>query len=221
MKCRGCNGPFVARDYPFCWRCAAKRAAAADARQAQRWQQDRTSACAWAAAMLAADCLILDTETTGLEGYIVEIAAIDRHGNVLLNERLNPLAPIEDAAAEIHGITLPLVVDAPVFAALTQRLHKLLYQRTVCVYNMPFDRSVLLRERARLGEWPGEHVLYGARWEDVMLPYAAFIGEPGRSTGEYRWQRLPGGDHSALGDCQATLTILQKMARAVFADGDC
>lgn len=30
----------------------------------------------------------------------------------------------------------------------------------------------------------------------------------------YRWQRLPGGDHSALGDCWATLKVLQKMAES-------
>ena len=29
-----------------------------------------------------------------------------------------------------------------------------------------------------------------------------------------RWQKLPGGDHSALGDCRATLAILHEMANS-------
>jgi len=33
----------------------------------------------------------------------------------------------------------------------------------------------------------------------------------------YRWQRLPGGDHSALSDCLATLKVLQAMAESEAA----
>lgn len=28
----------------------------------------------------------------------------------------------------------------------------------------------------------------------------------------YRYQRLPGGDHSALGDARATLAVIKRMA---------
>ena len=45
-----------------------------------------------------------------------------------------------------------------------------------------------------------------------MLMYAQFVGEWNPRHGDYRWQRLPSGDHSAIGDCRATLALIHKMA---------
>jgi DNA polymerase-3 subunit epsilon len=49
-----------------------------------------------------------------------------------------------------------------------------------------------------------------------MRQYAAFVGEWNEYHGNYRWQRLPGGDHSALGDARATLSLLKRMAAEVI-----
>ncbi len=47
-----------------------------------------------------------------------------------------------------------------------------------------------------------------------MRRYAAYVGEPSkRGGGYYRNQKLPGGDHSALGDALATLRLIEEMAR--------
>ncbi|NJO78661.1 MAG: hypothetical protein HC827_09085 [Cyanobacteria bacterium RM1_2_2] len=45
-----------------------------------------------------------------------------------------------------------------------------------------------------------------------MKWYSQWVGEWNELHGDYRWQKLPSGDHSALGDCRATLTIIQEMA---------
>jgi DNA polymerase-3 subunit epsilon len=42
--------------------------------------------------------------------------------------------------------------------------------------------------------------------------YSQWIGDWNDYHGNYKWQRLPGGDHSALGDCRATLAVLKQMA---------
>ena len=41
-------------------------------------------------------------------------------------------------------------------------------------------------------------------------------GRVGAFHQSYRYQKLPGGDHTAPGDCRATLALLRKMA----GDGD-
>ena len=55
-----------------------------------------------------------------------------------------------------------------------------------------------------------------ARWCCTMDLYAADVGEPGPKdfggVGDYRFQPLPGGDHTALGDARATLALLRAMA---------
>ncbi len=44
-----------------------------------------------------------------------------------------------------------------------------------------------------------------------MRRYAAYVGEPSKRGG-YRNQKLPGGDHTALGDALATLRLIEEMA---------
>lgn len=44
--------------------------------------------------------------------------------------------------------------------------------------------------------------------------YSQYVGEPGKRGG-YRSQKLPDGDHSALGDCKAILAVLDGMARGL------
>ncbi len=44
-----------------------------------------------------------------------------------------------------------------------------------------------------------------------MRHYAAYVGEPSKRGG-YCSQKLPGGDHSALGDALATLRLIEEMA---------
>lgn len=213
-RCQACGGPFVGNNQPFCWRrLKLRQQEELDLRVEVALRTEELEQVAqWARQMLDANCLVLDTETTGLDGYVVQIAVIDSQGSVLLDSLVQPDAEIEEGAAQIHGITPALVATAPRFAEISPRLHEVLKGRDVCVYNMPFDRGVLLRERERMGDKPGVKVLlYGARWHDVMIPYATYVGEPGPYE-EYRWQRLPGGDHTALGDCQATLAVLQELA---------
>ena len=45
-----------------------------------------------------------------------------------------------------------------------------------------------------------------------MLNLAEWVGEWNDYRGSFRWQKLQGGDHSALGDCIATLETIRKMA---------
>ena len=85
-----------------------------------------------------------------------------------------------------------------------------LWGRRVIVYNASYDRRV----------WDAEVRSLGARgalagelpaWECAMRRYAAYVGEPSKRGG-YRSQKLPGGDHSALGDALATLRLIEEMA---------
>jgi DNA polymerase-3 subunit epsilon len=42
--------------------------------------------------------------------------------------------------------------------------------------------------------------------------FAQYVGERGKRGG-HKNQKLPGGDHSAIGDCRATLKVLEEMSR--------
>src|SRR5215467_13015853 len=62
-----------------------------------------------------------------------------------------------------------------------------------------FDQGMLAAARRRHGLPP----LGVARWSCAMEQYAAWYGDYSDVFGDYKYQRLPGGDHSAAGDCRA------------------
>lgn len=191
-RCRKC-GRFKSSDgRRLCWMCQ-------DERDAQKMQRDFQRAREWARQILENNAVILDTETTGLNGYLVEIAVLDCAGAVVVNSLVNPQVEIEDEAFRVHGLTLAALQDAPTYECIHDVLDAALRGRTVLVYNLSFDVQILLNEMRRLGSRSTDKLLFGAvAWEDLMEPYSAFVGDLRR--GEYRWQRLPGGrSHGARG----------------------
>ena len=172
-------------------------------------QRDYERVRHWARQMLTSGALLLDTETTGLNGYLVQISVIDCAGVALLDSLVNPHAEIEAGVFRVHGLTRAALRGAPTYRQIHPLLDTLLRGRTVLVYNLEFDQRILRNELRRAGQ-EANGVLFGAEWHDLMMPYSTFVGD--RRGDGYRWQRLPGGDHTALGDCRAALDVLRRMA---------
>lgn len=173
---------------------------------------DHQRASAWARTMLSTrDWAVLDTETTGLsrEDEIVQIAILAADERVLIDTLIRPTRPIPPDATAIHGITDRDVASAPIFPEIYDRLRAMLADRRVVIYNAEFDLRLLNQTLLKYGmpiwNFPPDRV------ECAMLRYSAWKGEIW-GDGSYKWQRLEGGDHTALGDCRATLALIRRMA---------
>jgi DNA polymerase-3 subunit epsilon len=155
--------------------------------------------------------VILDTETTGLgkTDEIVQLAVIDLDGNVLFNENIKPTKRkrMSRDAVAIHGLTMKALSQCKTFAELAKPLERVLGNKTVISYNAMFDGRMYAQTLKLAGGF-----LHRGDWADIMDEYAKYVGEWDDCHQDYRWQRLPGGTHSALGDCRATLELLRKMA---------
>jgi DNA polymerase-3 subunit epsilon len=178
-------------------------------------ERDRVSAVLWAREQLSQnDWVILDTETTGLyDAEIVEIAIIDRLGEMLLDTLIKPSIPIPAEVTEIHGITDEIVADAPSFPEVYPRIVEVLKYKRILIYNAEFDIKILnycchlhnlpilkLKKRSQcLMEWV-------AQWEGDWSYYYK----------DYKYFPLPSGNHRALGDCTAAFELIKLMA----ADSD-
>jgi hypothetical protein len=166
----------------------------------------------WARAMLEPDAaVILDTETTDLDGSVIEIAVIDAcTGKILLNSLVNPGdVPIAPGAYAVHGISAQRLVNAPTWEKVLPKLRKVTRGRTILAYNSDFDRRVILGDTRRAGRKP-MHLEDRANWGCLMNRRSDWLGTS-------RWLRL-GGGHRALGDCQAAREVLIDIAQLTRSD---
>jgi DNA polymerase III subunit epsilon len=172
----------------------------------------RDAAIIWARALLAeGTAFILDTETTGLgfDAEIVAIAIVDLRGKLVLESLIKPNGVIEPEAIAVHGITAEMVDKAPGFDWIYSQLVYLLPGRTVVCYNAEFDARMLAQSARRLGFLASDFL---ERTNCAMEMYADYIGEWSDKYGRNKWQKLPGGDHTARGDALATLALILHMA---------
>ena len=159
--------------------------------------------------------VILDTETTGLyDCEIVQIAIIDLAGNTLLDTLVKPTCAISEGATAIHNITAADVANAPTFAPVRDLIELMTHKKTVIIYNDTFDNEVLYYccKVNNLNYLEYESLC-------AMELYSNFKGEIHPHFNNYRWQKLPGGDHTALGDCKATLSVIESMAATLLEMG--
>lgn len=98
--------------------------------------------------------VILDTETTGLEvakGHrVIEIGCVElvnrqRTGNTF-HRYLNPGRHIDEAAAEVHGITAEMLADKPHFADIAEELLAFVGGAELIIHNAEFDAGFLDQE---------------------------------------------------------------------------
>lgn len=176
---------------------------------------DRDNAIMWARQILAQKlAVILDTETTGLNGQaeIVQIAVINIAGEILLNSLVKPILPIPPEVTAIHGITNAQVKDAPNWPQVYPQLQMAVNGRTLIIYNASFDQRLIYQTSKRHNLSIAAPYFNPARVDCAMLIYSEYVGEWNNYYQSYKWQRLEGGDHSALGDCRATLALIKRMA---------
>lgn len=204
------------------------------------YKTDRRQSAQWAYDLLQHDdWCILDTETTGLDAkdQICQIALIDSKGETLLDTLVRPTRVISPDAMEIHGIANEQVATERFFPEVFVELWRLTQKRQMVIYNAGFDTRLICQSLAAWGLFLAvngrDRVVAGGGWEPATKPpitlwsydwingkpihcamhwYSQWCGDWSDYHGNYRWQRLPGGDHTALGDCKATLEVIKRMA---------
>lgn len=167
------------------------------------------------------DYIILDTETTDLDGYVYQLSILDSDGVILLNTLVKPPAPISPGASCIHGITNKAVENAPTLGEITQ-LPKLLSNKNIIGWNIDFDKQAIIRSANSTDK--GVSIIEAinqSTFVDAMLPFSEIYGEWNDYFGNYKWQKLTTassyygisteGAHDALADCRMTLAVLKKM----------
>jgi DNA polymerase-3 subunit epsilon len=208
--CQGCG--FVeelGRRYRGKW--YVKHGYCPGCRRARRIARDKLEAAQWAAGVFrvpAGKLFILDTETTDLDGEVVDMTVMNLAGEVVYSSHFEPTLEISLGAFWVHGLTAEMLRGCPSWKAEYERLREVLRPGLgFIIYNADFDT-------ARIDFTCQLYGLEPIRFINVCLMkwYSQFVGEWSNRYRDYRWQKLPGGDHTALGDCRAALAVLKEMA---------
>lgn len=113
--------------------------------QLEREREIENEARVVAAVWLAADPLIVDLETTGLDhsDQICEIAILDVAGAVLFSSLVRPSCAMNPDAASVHGITLEELAQAPAWPDVHGAVADILSGRLAIAHNAAFDSRLL------------------------------------------------------------------------------
>ena len=104
------------------------------------------------------DYLIIDVETTGLSvehgDRVCEIGAVKLRGSAVIEtygSLINPQRPISYGAFAVNGITPEMLIDAPVFSQIADKIWNMMDNSVLVAYNAPFDLSFITNEFRLLG----------------------------------------------------------------------
>lgn len=176
---------------------------------------------------------ILDTETTGLNGEVIELSILKADGTVLFDELIQPIKKeIHPQALQTHGIYLNDLADKKYIWEHKNRLRQIFDNYTLVIYNSEFDLRMLKNsfDAQRHIEEEMDIDLSTLKTVCLMKLYAVWAGSPSDkayAVNGFRTHKLTeactqmGVDisgiraHRALGDCEITLRLLNKMMENV------
>ncbi|MCY1003939.1 3'-5' exonuclease [Myxococcus sp. MISCRS1] len=214
---------------------ARKRSDAAAARQevlrkqvAAAMNSLRTSALAALKSWTAdARTVVVDVESTDLNGRVIEVAVVDLAGTVLLQRRINPGCEIHPGAQAIHGLTQADLAGQPAWDGVVDEFEAVTRGRNVLAFNATFDGLTIARstevscgsEKGRLARKAAED------WHCVMGAMAPLMGEWDSKYNDFKLPSLARAvvfanadvtglppAHSAVGDALRTVALVHAAA---------
>lgn len=160
--------------------------------------------------------IFLDTETTGFgECRLVEIAWHTPGARYIREVRVRPPIPIEDKAAEVHGITNEMVKDLPEFKDHINYsfLKDLLENNLIVMHNAQFDIGVLAREGITI-----ETYICTQRVAKKIWPGSKSHGL--QKLREYLGIQVAAQAHSAVGDVAVLAALFEEIRKDLMQEGE-
>lgn len=192
--------------------------------QIEFMNEDQVQVSQWAKELLHRNkWAILDMETTGLDSYdqIIQVGIITSELLEGYQTLVKPTVPIKVQAQQVHCITNAMVEMASPMNAVFLEILKIVRDFDLVIYNADFELRLIKQSMRAHGiqlafptsDRRGCRIFTnGGSIHCAMQWYSQWTGDWSDRHGNYKWQKLPGADHSVLGDCKAILEVIKKMA---------
>lgn len=168
---------------------------------------------------LSQEPLFLDTETTGLDikAEVLEIGLVDALGCIVYETRVKPTVSISPEATAVHGIDEMMLVDAPCWLEVAERLQFHIGQHPLVIFNAEFDLRILKQTAAAhkvSTDW-----LDSLKIHCAMMLSAGYFGATNRygtislaNTVSQAGLTWVGQAHSAVADAVMTAQVVNTIA---------
>lgn len=160
------------------------------------------------------DFTVIDLETSGLDPSkhdILEIGALKYRNNTEVDRfhsYVLPKKPIPSRATQINGIDLFTVLGSPSFSQLQDKFLNFIGSDTIVGYNVRFDIQFV--------QWHCQRILENPRYDVLNFVRKVSPNEQNYKLENLRFRyNLSGTAHSALGDCEATVQLMQLFAEQI------
>ena len=155
---------------------------------------------------------VTDIETSGFSGVantITEISILIFDGEKIIDEftsLVNPQCPIPPKITQLTGISADMLVDAPLFSEIGERVEEITRDCIFVAHSVNFDYPIIAKELKNLGIDFNRKKLCTVRYSREALP-----GHRSYSLGNVcRDLDIPiNGRHRARGDAEATVELLK------------
>lgn len=174
----------------------------------------RGKAITWCKEAIESELVMIDTETTDLDGVVIQIAAVCcKTGETLYSSLVHTDKEIAPAAQDVHGISASMLEGAPTPEEVDRELEAVLKGKEWTAFNLAFDRNAV--ERTFSGNWVSATSercamrlaakVYGATNRYGTINLSAAIERAG-----VKWE---GQAHDAEADAKGAADLLKKISQ--------
>lgn len=174
----------------------------------------RGKAITWCKEAIESELVMIDTETTDLDGVVIQNAAVCcKTGETLYSSLVHTDQNIAPAAQDIHGISASMLEGAPTPEEVSRELEAVLKDKEWTAFNLSFDRNAV--ERTFSGDWVSATAercsmrlaatVYGATNSYGTINLSAAMERAG-----VEWK---GQAHDAKADAKGAAELLKKISQ--------
>lgn len=173
----------------------------------------KAKAITWCKEAIDAGLVMIDTETTDLDGVVIQIAAVCcKTGETLYSSLVHTDKEIAQAAQDVHGISSSMLEGAPTPEEVGRELEAVLKDKVWTAFNRSFDSNAV--ERTFSGDW------VSATAERCAMRLAAKVFGATNSYGtislfsamERAGVKWEGQAHDAEADAKGAAKLLKKIS---------